>query len=195
MFGLQSYIVNGVRSKTSKNRIALYQPLTLLSLVVYHRENANIERIKEIQCIHPYVSLTADIKKSTVGLFINEILNKTVKEESHTGDLFEFIFTSLIAFDSLTTGYENFHLMFLIRLSRFLGFGAQHINELLGPRVTDEITESILALLLKAEYTTHIVISNEQRRVVLDLILQFYTDHIETIGEIKSIQILKEVMN
>ncbi|HEU5146219.1 MAG TPA: DNA repair protein RecO, partial [Chryseosolibacter sp.] len=82
-FGLQSYIVNGVRSKSSKNKIALYQPLTLLNLVVYHRENANIERIKEISCLHPYRTLATDVRKSTLAIFINELLNKTVKEESH----------------------------------------------------------------------------------------------------------------
>ena len=87
-FGLQSYIVNGVRSKSAKNRIALYQPLTLLNLVVYHRENANIERIKEISCLYPYRTLTTDVKKSTLAMFLNELLNKTVRDESHTAEIF-----------------------------------------------------------------------------------------------------------
>src|SRR5687767_9141688 len=78
-FGLQAYIVNGVRSKSAKNKIALYQPLTLLNLVVYHRENANIERIKEISCLHPYRTIMADVKKSTLAMFLNELLNKTIK--------------------------------------------------------------------------------------------------------------------
>src|SRR5690554_158691 len=82
-FGLQTYIVNGVRSKSARNKIALYQPLTLLNLVVYHRENVNIERIKEASCLHPYRTLTTDIRKSTIALFINELLNKTIREESH----------------------------------------------------------------------------------------------------------------
>ena len=82
LFGLQSYIVNGVRSKNSKNRIALYQPLTLLDLVVYHRENANINRIREIKCLYPYQTITTDIRKSAIAIFLNEVLNKTVKEES-----------------------------------------------------------------------------------------------------------------
>ena len=150
-FGLQSYIVNGVRSKTAKNKIALYQPLTLLNLVVYHRENANIERIKEISCLHPYRSLTADVKKSTLAMFINELLNKTVKEESHAGEVFQFICDSLITLDALGEGYENFHLVFMLKLSRYLGFGMHNANEVLGGRVTDTETESILNELLKAE--------------------------------------------
>ena len=91
VFGIQSYIINGIRSKSAKNKIALYQPLTLLNLVVYHREHANIERIKEVSCLHPYRSLTADVRKSTLAIFINELLNKTVKDESHAGELFQFI--------------------------------------------------------------------------------------------------------
>src|SRR5688572_1874591 len=127
VFGLQSYIVNGIRSKTAKNKIALYQPLTLLNLVVYHRENANIERIKEISCFYPYQSLTADIKKSTMAIFITELVNKTIKDESHVQEMFSFLADSFINIDQLSSGYENSHLIFMIKLSRYLGFGAQHV--------------------------------------------------------------------
>src|SRR6188768_3165830 len=71
LFGMQSYIVNGVRSKSSKNKIALYQPLTLLDLVVYHRDNANILRIKEIKCLYPYQFIPMDVRKSTIAMFVN----------------------------------------------------------------------------------------------------------------------------
>ena len=83
LFGLQSYIVNGVRSKSGKNKIALFQPLTLLDLVVYHREHANLNRIKEVKCLYPFQSIPTDIKKSALAIFIIEVINKTVKEESH----------------------------------------------------------------------------------------------------------------
>jgi DNA repair protein RecO (recombination protein O) len=195
VFGLQSYIVNGVRSKNSKNKIALYQPLTLLNLVVYHRENANIERIKEIQCLYPYSSITVDMKKSAIALFITEVLNKTVKDESHAAELFDFISTSLITLDEMLTGYENFHLIFMLKLGKYLGFGAQNINEVLGVRIADEPTEKILLALLQAEYNTVIAITNSQRRNLLDLILKFFTDHMGLPAEMKSLQVLKEVLN
>lgn len=192
-FGLQSYIVNGVRSKSAKNRIALYQPLTLLNLVVYHREHANIERIKEISCLHPYRTLTADVKKSTLAMFITELLNKTVKEESHAGELFQFIFDSMVALDTLQEGYENFHLIFMLKLARYLGFGVFHINEVLGGRDTDKETENILKDLLVSDYHTAQKISNTQRRNLLDLLLKFYAEHMEHLGEIRSVQVLREV--
>lgn len=194
VFGLQTYIVNDVRSKSAKNKIALYQPLTLLNLVVYHRANANIERIKEISCLHPYRSLTVDVKKSTIAMFITELLNKTVKDESHASEIFEFLCHSLIAMDTLKEGYENFHLIFMIKLCRYLGFGVYNVNEVLGGRMTDKETENLLNVLLKADYETLMDISNSQRRSLLDLLLKFYTEHMENLGEIRSVQVLREVL-
>lgn len=192
-FGLQSYMVNGVRSKSGK--IALYQPLTLLNLVVYHRENANIERIKEVSCYHQYQSLTADVKKSTIAMFISELLNRTVKHESHSREIFEFLSESLVAIDKLGEAFENAHLIFMIRLSRYLGFGPQFVNEILGARITDEDTARVLKQLLQAAYTDHIGMTNVQRRNILDLLIRFYAEHIENLGEFKSVQVLREVLS
>lgn len=194
-FGIQSYIVNGVRSKTAKNKIALYQPLTLVNLVVYHRENANLERIKEINCFHPYHSLTVDIKKSTIAMFITELLNKTVKEESHAGNVFQFVVDALVTIDSLDRNVENAHLLFLIKLSRYLGFGPQFANEVLGGRVTDEATEFILQKLLTSNFDAMIPITSDQRKQLLDLLLKFYAEHLENFGELKSVQVLREVLS
>lgn len=192
-FGLQSYIVNGVRSKSAKNKIALYQPLTLLSLVVYRRANTSLERIKEIACLHPYRSLMADVKKATLAMFINELLNKTVKDESHAGEVFRFVHDALIALDAMAAGYENFHLLFMIRLARFLGFGVYNVDTILGGRIVDRETEKILEALLTGDDHARLAITNIQRRNVLQLLLRFYAEHIENLGEIKSVQVLREV--
>jgi DNA repair protein RecO (recombination protein O) len=194
LFGLQSYIVNGVRSKSSKNRIALYQPLTLLDLVVYHREHANINRIKEVKCLYPYQSIQTDIKKSTMAMFLTEILNKTVKEESHAQELCEFLIQSLITLDQMEGRTENFHLVFLLKLSRFLGFGAYQSNDVLGVRITDKENERLLSQLLTSQYFDYVNIQNTQRREILELIIKFFGDHVENLGEIKSIQILREIL-
>jgi len=193
-FGLQSYIVNGVRSKASKNKIALYQPLTLLDLVVYHREHGDIMRIKEIRCAHPYHSLPMDVRKTSMAMFINEIVNKTVKDQSHAHELCDFMFYSLMSLDEQTAGVENFHLIFLLKLARFLGFGAQQVNEVMGFRVASDILEALMEQLLAADYGDVLVITNEQRRELLELLLKFYAEHIETLGEIRSIQVLREVL-
>jgi DNA repair protein RecO (recombination protein O) len=193
LFGLQSYIVNGVRSKSGKNKIALYQPLTLLDLVVYHRMHANINRIKEVKCLHPYQSISVDIKKSSLAMFINEVINKTVKEESHASDLCEFLIQSFITLDKMTEKSENFHLQFLLKLSRFLGFGAHHVNEVLSVRMTTPENEQLIRKLLTADYAVFIVMENQQRREILDLILKFYADHMDNLGEMRSVGILREI--
>jgi DNA repair protein RecO (recombination protein O) len=194
-FGLQTYIVNSVRSKLSKGKIALYQPLTLLELIVYHKENANILRIKEVKCFHPYQTLTSDFKKSTIALFLNEIVNRAVKEQSHSAELGLFLFDSFIELDGLQSNIENFHLIFLIRLSRHLGFGAHHPREILTPFFNDEKEEGILSQLLKADYRSPISMNQMQRRNLLDVLLRFYTVHIESFGEIKSLAVVRELIN
>jgi len=194
VFGLQSYIVNGVRSKAGKNKIALYQPLTILELVVYHRENANINRIKEVKCPYPYLSIPLNIRKSASAIFINEVINKTVKEESHAKELCDFIIDSLITLDTINSNIENFHLIFLLKLSRLLGFGAYHASEVIGVRGADNEREQMLEQLINSGYEDIIRISNEHRRDMLDLILKFYGDHFDAIGELRSVQVLREVL-
>jgi DNA repair protein RecO (recombination protein O) len=194
VFGMQSYIVNGVRTQSTKSKIALYQPLTLLDLVVYHRENANIMRIKEIKCLYPYLTIPTDVSKTALAMFINEVINKTVKEESHAQELCDFLIQSMIKLDQQIK-VENFHLVFLIKLSRFLGFGAQTKNEIVGGRLASLEAEAMLEKVVIAEYDTPLAISNALRREILEVLLKFYTDHIETIGEMKSVQVLREVMN
>lgn len=193
-FGLQSYIVNGVRTRSSKSRIALFQPLTLLDMVVYHRENANINRIKEVRCLYPYITIHADVIKSTIAMFVNEIVNKTVKEESHAVELCEFLISSLVTLDSMTANAQNFHLIFLLKLSRFLGFGVQHVNEVLGGRITEPLIEKAIAEMIGGTYLTPLILTNPQRRELLDLLIQFYNEHSGALGDVKSVQVIREIM-
>src|ERR1043165_6676461 len=186
-FGLQSYIVNGVRGKSKKTNLALYQPLTLLDLVVYHRENASIMRIKDVKCIHPYQSFANDFRKSTIALFLNEVINRTVKEQSHAKELCEFLIQSFINLDLQQTGVENFHLVFLIRLSQHLGFRPSEVAELSGGWMTDEEEEKILSKLLTANYSDAIQMTHVQRRNILDILLRFYVLHSANFGELKSL--------
>lgn len=193
-FGLQSYIVNGVRSKNARNnKIALFQPLTLLELVVYHKENANINRIKEVRCLYPYQQLPTDFLRSSIAMFVNEVMNRTVKEESHAQDLYSFLYSSLVTLDTLEENIENFHLLFLLKLSRFLGFGPRHPSEILGMRMTDDACIAALTEMIEADYTRKIVITNQQRREILQLLVGFYQDHTGLTGELKSLQVLREI--
>ncbi|MCH7535011.1 MAG: DNA repair protein RecO, partial [Bacteroidetes bacterium] len=126
IFGMQSYFLNGVRSKKSKIKINALQPLSCLDLVVYHKENKNLNRIKEL-ILHPYQSIPNNVYKTSMVFFIAEIIQKSVKEEEHNIDLFEFLESSIKLLDLQESNFSNFHLLFLIKLSRFLGFYPQGV--------------------------------------------------------------------
>jgi DNA repair protein RecO (recombination protein O) len=194
-FGLQTYIVNSVRSKSGKGKIALFQPLTLLELIVYHKENATILRIKEVKCFYPYQTVTSDFRKSTVALFLNEIINKAVKDQSHAMEIGDFLFNSFIALDQLPTNIENFHLIFLMRLSKLLGFGPTLTSEIQTPFFANDKEELLLQQLLTADYLTPLSMNQLQRRNLLDVLLRFYATHVDNFGELKSLSVVRELIN
>jgi DNA repair protein RecO (recombination protein O) len=207
-FGIQTYIENGVRSSKSKNKIALFQPLTLLDLVVYHDEKKEIHRISEIKCNTPFRTLPYDILKSSVAMFLDEILNKTLKEHSENEILFDFLHHSLVILDELEEHFENFHLIFLLKYAFFLGFApntAKEIaNQLQGNHIgiTFEADspkgginyQAVMDRLLMANYHDLLPINRQVRNHLLEIILLFYRLHFEDFGEMKSLQVLREVM-
>lgn len=193
-FGLQSYILNGIRGTSRANKIALYQPLTLLDLVVYHKENVGIMRIKEAKCLYPYRSVSYEIKKSSIAIFICEIVNKSVKEQIHTQELFHFMANSMIYLDTHEQ-IENFHLQFLLGLSKHLGFGTSQPEEILSSRVPEEEEVTMLTQLLQSEYDSGLSITYSTRQRLLTLLLRFYASHIDNFGVVNSIEVLKEVLS
>lgn len=194
-FGTHAYIVNNVHSNKSTAKLALFQPLTLLDLVVYHRPNQQIARIKELKCLYVFQSFSTDIKKSSIALFLSEILNKSLKEESHPEALFEFLQNSFITFDHLSTGVENFHLIFLLKLSRYLGFGANRSDEVLNDSLAHNTDNEGITALLEADYTTPLNLSYTQRRQVLDALIQFYASHLDSFGEVRSLEVVRELLS
>ena len=97
---IQTFIINGVRKSKSKN-IALYQPLNILDLVIYHKESSGIQRIKEAKLDVIYKSLHLDIKKISICYYISEFLSKILKSSEINEYQFNFIQDSLIVFDNI----------------------------------------------------------------------------------------------
>lgn len=190
-FGLQTYIVNGVRSKKSKNKIALFQPLTLLDLVVYHNPARDINRISELKCSIPFQTVHSQMPKTAVTIFLSEIMYKSIKEEDEAEEMFEFIASSISLFDHLTEHFQNFHLQFLLKLTRYLGFAVE-LNDPVFYSL-DSKERNKLEQLNTLPYEQWVDISNAERRKYLDLIVRFYKRHIESIHEINSIKILQEL--
>lgn len=200
-FGIQTYIENGVRSAKSKNKIALFQPLTLLDLVVYHRDTGDIFRISEIKCHAAFQTVPYHFVKSGIAIFMTEVLSKTMKEEAPNHDMFQFLLTSVLYLDQQQKGYENFPIQFLLKLSRYLGFAPQKSDEILDQvgairiyAATDEEKQALDSLIVN-RYDESVPVSNTTRRQILEYVLRFYTLHVENFGEVRSLQVLKEIMN
>ncbi len=199
-FGLRSYIVNSVRSvKNKNNKIALYQPFTLLDLVVYNKPNNDLNYISESKIYQPFQSIPFDIHKTTISLFLTEVLTKILKSEEAHQEVFDFLLNSILTLENLPANFENFHLQFLIRLSGLLGFyitDAEEIGTQLqyaGYLFDYELYKPQLDALILADYGAAVPMNHKTRAEFLDALLKFYQLHFEGFGELKSLVVLKEM--
>lgn len=197
-FGIQSYIVNSVRTKSAKTKIALFQPLTLLDLVVYHSKKNEINRISEIKCSYTFQSIPYDIRKTSIALFITELLNQTLREEGENTQLFDFIQESIIAFDMMKEGSENFHLQFLMHLSKYHGIKPDSAMSLLKEighaKAYDKLFCEQVDFFLHSSFDQQMKISKTARSEILTAMINYYRYHYDAVREFKSIQVLKEVL-
>ena len=101
LFGIQSYLINGVRASTKKGsgKANLFQPAAILDLIVYYNEFKNLQRIKEFRWGHLYQNILSDIKKNAVSLFMVELLTKCLKQPETNEDLFHFVEDSFLQLD------------------------------------------------------------------------------------------------
>ena len=100
----------------------MLQPLHLLDLVVYHKNNNSVQRISELKNSPVLLSMPYDVIKSCIAIFLNEVLYKAIKQQGTDESMFGFVFSSVEWLDHQTEGLANFHLLFLIQLTRYLGF-------------------------------------------------------------------------
>ncbi|WP_027003051.1 DNA repair protein RecO [Hugenholtzia roseola] len=199
-FGNKSYLIKGVKqkSKAAQKKLALYQPLYILDLVVYNRPNKGLNYISDAQILYAYAELPFEIRKTTISLFLTEVLRKCLQEEERQPDLYHFLVQSFTTLDQLPTQYENFHLQFLLKLITFLGFGIEKVQDLLEMAPNhfplDEEGLLYMELLWRSPYQEAIPpISLRQRRILLDSILRFYKSQIEEMHFLRSLPVLKSV--
>jgi len=213
-FGVQSYLVKVARSKRGALRNSMFQPMTLLELVVYNRAKSDLQHIREAGVSEAFHSISSDLRKSTIAIFLAELLLKTLKDGEANEELFEFLYSSLHFFDMQSEGIENFHLYFLVQLSRFLGFNPQgepsgdhsyfdlregkftdeqisHSDRIEGPlgQTFYVLTQATAADLSKMSVPRIIRIE------LLDALLIYYQIHLTGLGTIRSVEVLREVFS
>lgn len=199
-YGLKNYLINNVRSVKPKYPVSFFQPLTQLDMVVYNKPGSEINRIAEIKCLNPYHSIPFDVMKSTVCLFLTEILYKILREEEANQELFDFLVDSFKYYDDVEARHSNFHLQFLLKLTSYLGINPIDVDEIIREtksagssyQITDPEKKQFDQL-IHQPYLAHTSIDNPGRRKMLTLILLFYQHHFDHITEIKSFRILREV--
>ena len=211
-FGRQSYLINSVRGRKSKNKSGLLQPLFLVDLVAYQKQSRDLHRIKEIKSNHTYQNIAFEISKSTQVIFLSEVLYKTLKEQESFSEMFDFIKSSLLYFDLMDKGWSNFHLYFLYRLTEYLGFlpdttnvgseswfdmkkGSISPSQPNHPHFANkEVTQHLISLsLVKLHQLKEFKISRKMRESLITVLLDYYQLHFENLGEIKSMTVLREV--
>lgn len=209
-FGMQHYLVQGLNKKSSKISDNLFRGLQLLDLEVYHRGSDKLERIKEVSLAHLQHQNASDITKSTILIFLNEILSKVLKEQDEDLSLFEFIYSSILWLENKENGFQNFHLLFLVKLSKLLGFGPTasenpvYFDMRLGiftsslpahPDVMDISLTPGFNALITGNYQSleKLNIPKLTRKLLLYKLVEYYRLHNENFGEIKSLDILSHV--
>ena len=195
--GRMSFVVSIPKSSKSKLRKQFFQPLSMLSLEYDYRPKVQLQKIRNVALFHPYSSLPFDIDKLTVGMFISEFLYHSLYGEQQNEPMFDYISDSLQWFDSSPTSAANFHLVFMMRLSRFLGFYPNLDDFVPGcvfdlrsgsfssvaPLHSDCLSSeeaSQMSLMMRMNYSTmHLFrFTRAQRNRLLDVIVQYYRLHI-----------------
>ncbi len=210
-YGLQSYMINQVRSRKSKGKTVFLQPLTLLDLEVYHKDKSTIHRIKDFKVNTPFSLIPFEPVRRSLAFFIAEFLNKALKHEDKLSEsLFEFLYHSISLMDSPLDGIQNFHLLLVFRLTQPLGF-YPHFEGVDNPRYFDlksgnfmetepahhsymNVWQTELLLRfqqLRFEHLDRLTLNGIQRAEFIEKLIAYYQLHLSGFTNIKSLEILK----
>ena len=213
--GRMSFLVKIPRSRKSGVRSVLFQPLALVELEADVRPTSNLHRIREAKLLYPFHSLPYHPYKSSIAMFLAEFLYRALKEEASNEPLFAYLMHSIRWLDECEDRpFSNFHLVFLMRLSRFLGLypNVEDYTEgcyfdMLNASFTPLLPKggaflkpdetSRIRLLLRMNYETmHLfAMSRTERNRCLMVINDYYRLHLPDFPILKSIDVLKELFD
>lgn len=215
--GRLSYIVPLPTSARSKIKKQYFQPLTLLNIEGKLRPQSQLQHLDDASLLVPLPSLLTVPTKLALGLFVAEFLCHALRDEQQNEPLFDYIQGSIEWLDAASQSYANFHLVFLMRLSRFLGFypNLSHFSNLKSQTFFDlrnatfctepplhrdflmpEEASRIKILMRMDFYTMHLYrLSRAERNRILEILLLYYRLHLPAIPELRSLAVLHELFN
>ena len=210
--GRQSFIVSIPKSVKSKIKKQLFQPLTLLEIESDLRPKLQLQKLSDVRLASPFSSIPFDPNKLSISLFIAEFLYYALRSEEHNEPLFDYIVNSIQWLDAQTDRFANFHLVFLMRLSRFLGFypNLDHYQTgdyfdlresafLSNPPVHRDFLQpqeaEKIQLMMRMDFPTmHLFrMSHQDRNRLLEVSLIYYRLHLPDFPELKSVSVLQEL--
>lgn len=218
LFGIQSYLVNGVRTSSPRGpgKANLFQPAAILDLLVYHNELKNLQRLKEFKWDVIYQNLFFDVVKNAVALFMIELFQKCLKQPEPNEELFHFVENTLLQLDEGSQSMvANFPMYFALHLSQFLGFqitdsysdqncffdleqGIFVANEPAHPQFLDGEYSLLTSDFLKVVQTKDlglIRLNRDKRRILLLAYQHFYAIHLPDFGTLKSYMVLQAILS
>ncbi|MFB9077721.1 DNA repair protein RecO [Flavobacterium procerum] len=208
--GLKSYFVrDAFSSRKASQKIAYFQPFSILEIEAIHKNKGTLENFKEIKTAVPFQTIHTDVVKSTMVMFLSEMLHYSIQEEEKNEQLFLFLETALTWLDHHDE-ISNFHLILLIEITKYLGFYPEVSNVDLpffemnegvftlfqNGNVLSEHETNLFKKLLELKFDNnqkvfHVV----ERQVLLKVIIDYYSLHLEGFKKPKSLEILKEVFS
>ena len=210
-YGRISFMVYGVGSK--KNKLSAFQYLFILDLQIYYNPERDIQKLKEYKINPPLLSLTTDIRKSTLAMFIAEVITKTIKEEHQDITIFNFLKTAIFFLNELNNNLSIFHLVFLLKLSRLLGFSdfskdilynyydySEGIEKFGKPSHNHYLSKydyELCSKLININFNNieSVVLSRDIKINLLDKIVDLYKVHNYEFNSLKSYTYFKEIFS
>lgn len=210
--GVKSYLVRGVLKPKKKGlKAAYFQPLTQLKIIANHNTKNALNSIKELQVIQPYQTIHTDIIKQSVVFFLSEVLSNSIQEEEQNKTLYSYLETAFTWLD-VHDKISNFHLLFLLNLTGFLGFypdmSEKHKEgfNLLEGTFSDNLQDKNVIsknnfhqfkklLGINFDNIEKVSYSKEERQLVLQTIIQYFKLHLGNFRKPKSLQVLETVFS
>lgn len=212
--GRISVLIKGMRNKKAGRHNIHFQPLSILDLVIYFKASRGIQVLKEFSVSYSPADIQSNIKKSSMAIFIAEVLTSVLKEESPHEALFDFINDSIIYFNECRDRFLNFHISFLTGLSPFLGFepgkkeDPEHtyfdmvngsfvqLPPVHGYYAPADISEILAKFFVTSwDNMDNITLTGSKRNEVLETLVRYYSLHLPGLKKINSLEILKEVFH
>ena len=200
--GRQSVLVKGAFSKRTPMKASLFRPLYLLDISLRYSARRQLQYIGDMSLSVPFLNIPYDPVKSGIALFLSEVLYRTLRAEEADGALFAFLSHAVQVLDLNRHGTANFHLVFLLRLARYLGFSPPEdfLRDMPGVQLPAERLAEDNALLnrllhLPFDALETVALNREHRNELLDIILAYYAVHVEGRGSLQSTEILKTLFS